>query len=330
MKIFAGTARGIYLIEEGIPICRLKTRAVREIVQIGPSLFAGTDAGLYVSPNEGVDWEGPYLGDYGVWQVRVASDGSIYAGTHPAELFKSLDLGKTWRRLDSFGEIVNKEGWCIPLDPPVPSQARAIVLDKDDPGHIWVGVEVGGILRSIDGGENWSIVRPGDNPDLHMIFAHPEVSGMLFASTGYGRLDGVAEMEEGNAGVFRSDDYGESWRYIWNGIIPRYSRPMCIDHRTPFGLTVATAPTAFSSYKEVGGAQAMLYRSDDRGETWRSLCDGVHSPSSANFHGLVVNPKAVGSVLVGTDTGELWEVDKDSAWGLVAENMPAVLSILAA
>ena len=92
---------------------------------------------------------------------------------------------------------------------------------------------------------------------------------------------------------------------------------------------MASAPTAFSSFKDEGGAQAMLFRSDNEGRDWRSLCDKKHSPSAANFHGLTVDPDEIGGVLVGTDTGEVWSVSKEATWTLVAEGMPAVLSIFA-
>jgi len=160
-----------------------------------------------------------------------------------------------------------------------------------------------------------------------MLFSHPAEPSVLFASTGYGRIDGVAEHIEGNAGMFRSDDAGASWVYAWRGVTPRYARPLCIDPRPPYGVTVASAPTAFSHYKDEGGAQAMLSRSDDRGATWRSLCDDAHSPSAANFHGLVPDPTSPGGVIVGTDTGEVWRVGDDRRWTRLASGLPSVMSI---
>ena len=134
-------------------------------------------------------------------------------------------------------------------------------------------------------------------------------------------------MIEGNAGVFRSMDGGHSWVYTWEGITPRYSRPMCVDHRPPFALTVASAPTAFSSCRQELGAQAMLFQSKDCGDTWYSLGDTDHSPSQANFHGLMVNPLVPGGVLVGTDTGEIWSVSDHAEWELLIKGIPAVVSI---
>ncbi|MEM7254464.1 MAG: hypothetical protein AAF493_23855, partial [Pseudomonadota bacterium] len=225
-------------------------------------------------------------------------------------------------------EVPEAASWAIPITPPLPGRARALVVDADDPHRMWVGVEVGGIMKTADGGATWSLGLPGENPDLHMMCAHPAQPNVLFASTGYGRLDGVAEMVEGNAGVFRSEDYGETWAYAWRGIVPRYSRPMCIDPRSPHGLTVASAPTAFSSFKDDGGAGAMLFRSEDGGESWRSLCDASHSPSTANIHGLSPDPTVVGGVLIGTDTGEVWRVSNDAHWTSVACDLPAVFSVL--
>ena len=205
--------------------------------------------------------------DREVWQIRADGNGVLYAGTQPAGLFRSIDAGETWREVESFAGAPEATEWCIPLDPPIPARARALVIDRENPQRLWVGVEVGGIMRTEDGGLTWELGLPGENPDLHMMYAHPAKSDVLYASTGYGRLDGVAEMIEGNAGVFRSIDAGVSWQYAWKGITPRYSRPMCIDPRAPYGLTIASAPTAFSSFKDDDGAQAMLFRSENEGES---------------------------------------------------------------
>ncbi len=327
MEFCAGTSRGVFVVSEGTAKQVLRSRDVRELVRIGGRCFAGTDDGLYVSGDCGRTWKPSGLEGREVWQVRDNGHGLLYAGTAPTGLFRSEDHGGTWTELAGLARLADAQGWCIPLDPPVAARARALIVDG---ARIQVGVEVGGLALSEDAGETWSMVLPGDNPDLHMLFAHPAEPDTLYASTGYGRLNGVAEQVEGNAGVFRSDDGGRTWTYAWKGITPRYSRPMCIDHRTPYGLTVASAPTAFSNYRQENGARAMLFRSEDGGESWRSLCDEAHSPSAANFHGLMVDPEAPGSVLVGTDTGEVWRVSDSAEWELCGEGMPIVLALAAA
>ena len=72
----------------------------------------------------------------------------------------------------------------------------------------------------------------------------------------------------------------------------------------------------------------MFLRSEFDCLTSLSLCDSMHSPSHANFHGLAADPDNSGSVFVGTDNGELWHVGADCQWSILADNLPAVLSIL--
>lgn len=326
MKILAGTSKGVFSIEGDATRHVLESRGVRDLVTDDNRVFAGTGAGIYLSDDGGGSWSLAGLEDREVWQIRSAGNGVLYAGTQPAGLFRSDDAGASWHEIEPFAQAPEAAEWCLPVKPPMPGRARALVIDRDDPRRIWVGVEVGGIMRTEDGGETWELGLPGENPDLHMMCAQPDKPEVLYASTGYGRINGVAEKIEGNAGVFRSDDHGASWQYAWKGITPRYSRPMCIDPRAPYGLTVASAPTAFSSFKDEGGAQAMLLRSNDGGETWRSLCDPAHSPSRANFHGLTPDLEQPGGVVVGTDTGEVWRVDNDAAWTPLASGLPAVLA----
>jgi hypothetical protein len=330
MKLLAGTSNGVFAIGESPePILVLPDRSVRDLARAGDRLLAGADTGVFASEDGGRTWHPSGVEGRAVWDLLPgdAAD-EVYVGTQPAGLFKSKDAGRTWQEMETFAQTPGAERWCVPTTPRQGGRARALVADRTDPRRFWVGVEVGGVVSTDDGGASWRVDLPGGNPDIHMMAAHPAKPQVLFASTGYGRLDGVAEMIEGNAGVFRSDDAGATWQYAWHGITPRYARPMCIDPRPPHGLTVASAPTAFSNYKDEGGAHAMLYRTEDGGETWRSLCDQAHSPSAANFHGLVPDPLVGGGVLVGTDTGEVWRVSDAATWTKLATGLPSVLSIL--
>lgn len=327
-RLLAGTGRGVFIVDEAGSEQTLEVRHVRDLTVVDGRVLAGSAAGLYASDDGGRSWSAPQLAEREIWQIRADSDGRLYAGTEPAGLFRSDDHGATWTEIETLTALPEAAGWCVPVEPPQPGRARALVIDEHDPNRMWVGVEVGGVARTTDGGDTWEVDLPGGNPDLHMMFAHPAEAGVLFATTGYGRFGGVAEELEGNAGVFRSDDYGESWEYAWTGITPRYSRPMCVDRRHPYSVTVASAPTAFSHYKDDGGAHAALYRSDDHGRSWRSLCDEAHSPSHANFHGLAADPDNVSGVLVGTDTGEVWKVSEDAEWTALGSGLPVVWSLV--
>ena len=326
-NILAGTQTGIFVVEKGTPRRVLEVEDVRNIGLVGQKLFASTRSGAYRSDDQGESWVLSGISDRQVWQICSDNGSRLFAVTQPAGVFFSDDGGESWVEMKSFANQPQASEWTIPLTPPIAARARTIIIDPTDKSKMWVGIEVGGIAKTEDGGASWDVVLPGGNPDLHVLCADPDQPNILYASTGYGRLDGVAEMIEGNAGVFRSDDGGSTWKYAWRGITPRYARPMCIDPRAPHQLTVACAPTAFSSFEDEGGADAMLLTSDDGGESWGSLCDQAHSPSPANIHGLVVDSEILGGVIVGMDNGQVWRVQQDSRWEMLAENLPPVLSV---
>lgn len=327
MRVLAGTTSGLFAIENGAAVPVLDDHCVRDILYTNESVYAGTDAGVYKSVDFGTTWSLQGITDRVTWQIRDGSDGILYAGTQPSALFRSDDAGESWHEIRSLAVAPEATAWSFPTTPAQPARARTLVIDRNDPGQIWVGIEVGGIMRTIDGGQTWHLTVPGHNPDLHNMCAHPDCPRMLFATTGYGRLHddkfGVS------TGVFRSQDYGTSWQYVWHGIQPQYVRPLCIDPRPPHAITVVAAPSASSSFEDDGGAQAILFRSDDEGKSWRSLCDRVHSPSRENIHGLTPDPEIPGGVVVGTDAGQVWRVSDDAEWTRLSSGSPAVLSVVA-
>jgi hypothetical protein len=331
MRFFAGTSKGMFDVNGPAvrDVAELAGQTVRCITAINGALFAGAERGIYRSQDRGGSWRAAGIPGRTVWDVATPAGDprTVFAVTQPPGLFQTSDGGDSWREISAFVEIPGAERWCVPVDPPQPGRARTVLVYPAAPYRFLVGVEVGGVIASGDGGSTWRCRLPGGNPDIHVLIGHPGRPGVVFATTGYGRIDDSEPMEQRIAGLFRSDDGGETWRYAWEGIQPRYTRPMCIDPRPPHPLTVGCAPTAFSSHRDPDGAQAMLYRSDDDGETWRSLGDAGHAPSRANFLGVAADPDTMGGVLVGTDTGKTWRVSPKAEWILLASGLPPVWAI---
>jgi photosystem II stability/assembly factor-like uncharacterized protein len=337
MDLVVGTGDGLFVTSGGgtpEPAVELKGRFVRQVTRVEDALYAGTDQGLFRSRDGGVHWQPCGLqAARTVWDLAMLPGGSLLASTQPAPVFRSDDEGRTWRELEAFRSVPGADRWWVPFTPPEPACARSIAIDPGDARRWYVGVEVGGLLRTEDAGATWTVELPGCppdvpvNPDIHTVVLHPE-SGLLFATTGYGRIDLSEPRDRRSAGVFASADGGRSWRYLWHGVQPRYVRPMCIDPRPPYALTVGASPLTSSSSKNPGGAQAMLYRSDDAGESWRSLGDEAHSPSAGNVLAISVDPERAGGVLVGTDPGEVWRVTAAGEWILLAEGLPEVHAVL--
>ena len=324
--LIVGTSRGVYLIDGQTQSAQhtLPAKLVRDICHWQNTTFVATGNGVYASQDGGLTFTSIGLDRQVVWQVT--HDGTnLYASTQPAGIWRYAH--GSWQANANFQAVAESSDWCIPVDPPQPAAARTLVFDQSAQKRCWAGVEVGGIAMSQNDGNSWQMTLPNDNPDIHVIVVHPQESETLFVSTGYGRLDGIAPMEEGNAGVFLSRDAGQTWDYVWKGVTPRYSRPMCISQQAPFAVTVAAAPTAFSHHKAKQGAQACLFQSTDFGQHWQNLGDSEHNPSTANFHGICAHPTDPSAVYVGTDTGEVWLVKDDCSWQNIATDLPTVLSI---
>lgn len=330
MKILVGTRDSAYVVaKKGSPAAAegLTGCSVLSLCRTDGSVLAGTEAGVYRS-GDGHSWQASGCEGRVVRAIVAAPhDGAVYAGTQPAALYRSGDGGCSWAEVATLSEAPGSQEWGLPGDPSA-SRALAIVFDAARPSRFWVGVEVGGIMETEDGGSSWRAGLAGENPDIHALACDPGHANVLYATTGFGRTGpGSAPETQSRAGAYRSDDGGASWRYIWPDLEHRYTRPLCVDGRAPYALTVASAPTFRSSYRDPEGAQSMLYQSIDGGDTWRALGDAAHSPSSANLTAVAPGDEC-GSVLVGTDSGEVWRVSAAAEWKPLASGLPYVQVLL--
>jgi len=330
MDLLIGTSAGVFFIDQGTEPAEaagLSDRSVHALRQANGSVLAGAADGVYRSNDSGRAWQASGCEGQSVWAIAVsaANPHLMLAGAEPAALFRSADAGQSWAPVPTLRDVPGAEAWGRPTDPNG-SRALAIVLDETRPQHLWVGVEVGGILESSDDGATWMLSLAGRNPDIHGLARDPARPDVLYAATGYGRLSETDPVEP--AGVYRSDDGGESWRYTWPDPDRAWTRPMCIDPRAPHALTAAACPNFQSSMRNPGGAQSMLYQSTDGAASWRSLGDAAHAPSAVNITAIAVSPERLGSVVVGTENGEVWQVSPEAEWTPLASGLPSVQALL--
>ena len=330
MGLLIGTSEGMFFVDKGSTPATgdgLAGRSVHAVCRANGSILAGAADGVYRSDDGGRSWQSSGCTGQDIWAIAASSaePAIVYAGTHPAGLVKSTDSGRSWAPIPSLTEVPGSERWCLPSDPNG-SRALAIVVDPAQAEHFWVGIEVGGIVETADGGTNWMFTLAGRNPDIHGLVRDPVRSDVLFAATGYGRFDPKDPMEV--AGVYRSEDGGESWGYAWPDEERRWTRPICIDTRSPYALTAAACPNFQSTVSDPGGAQSVLYQSTDGARSWRSLGDAAHTPSAANITAIAVDPSGPGRVVVGMENGEVWRVNPEAEWVPLASGLPRVQTLL--
>jgi photosystem II stability/assembly factor-like uncharacterized protein len=260
-------------------------------------VFAGLrEGGVRRSRDAGRSWEDCRLPDAGVFSLAVsAADGAVYAGTEPSRLFRSDDAGETWRPLDALLDLPSRPSWSFPPRPWT-SHVRWIAPSPHEAGLLLVGIELGGLMRSLDGGETWHDHRPGAQRDVHSLAWHPRTRGRAY--------------EAGGGGAAFSVDAGETWRPADDGRDRHYTWSVAVDPEDPdrWYVSASTGPFAAHGGRE---PQARIYRR--RGDRpWEPLAGGLPEPLPAMPYALVA---VGGRLFAGLADGSLWESrDRGDSW----------------
>jgi hypothetical protein len=130
-----------------------------------------------------------------------------------------------------------------------------------------VAMSTGGVYRSADGGGSWAPANVGIKayffPDpwpefgqrVHKVAAHPAAPQRLFV--------------QNHHGVYRSDDVGDRWVSIADGLPADFGFPIVVHPHQP--ETVYVFPLVADGERVPPKGQARVWRSSDAGETWTPL-----------------------------------------------------------
>jgi photosystem II stability/assembly factor-like uncharacterized protein len=253
--------------------------------------------GVWRSVDGGSGWERLSLPQDDVFSVAVGPvDGALYAGCEPSMLFVSRDRGKTWSELPALREIPSAPTWSFPPRPWT-SHVRWIAPSPHDAGLLLVGIELGGVMRSEDGGASWSDHRPGAQPDCHSLAWHPTATGRAY--------------EAGGGGAAWSRDGGATWSAADAGRDRHYTWAVAVDPTDADCWFVSASTGPFAAHGR-GPAEAVLYRWRGAGP-WEPLDGGLPLPlesmpyALAFTDGLLAAGLADGTVYASGDRGDAWE-----------------------
>jgi hypothetical protein len=260
-------------------------------------VYAGLqDGGVRRTSDGGRTWADSGLPGAAVFSLAVSvADGAVYAGTEPSALYRSDDGGRNWRELKALLDLPSRPNWSFPPRPWT-SHVRWIAPNPHDPELLLAGIELGGLMRSSDGGETWQDHRPGAQPDVHSLAWHPRVAGRAY--------------EAGGGGAAWSDDGGETWKAADGGRDRHYTWSVAVDPDDPDRWYVSASTGPFAAHRP-GDPQARIYA--QAGGSWRPLGGGLPDPFPAMPYALVT---ADGRIFAGLANGELWESpDRGERWG---------------
>jgi photosystem II stability/assembly factor-like uncharacterized protein len=289
-RLYAAGGDAVSVVEDGSVNAGLKGHGARCLaVDAGDpdTLYVGTsDEGLFKSGDGGRSWEGlSSIGHPRVTALAVSPvDGAVYAGTEPSALFVSRDGGGSWRELEQMRNVPSQPTWSFPPRPWT-SHVRAIAPSYEDPDLVVVGIELGGVLRSIDGGETWQDQRPGAQPDCHSLAAHPDAPGLFY--------------EAGGGGFARSMDSGDSWEGADEGMGLRYAWGLAVDTEDPSLVYTSAAPGPYRAHG-LGASGAAVYCKLGE-EPWRAVLEDL----DVFPYALCADPEAPGAVFAGLRDGTI-------------------------
>jgi len=183
--------------------------------------------GLWRSMDAGATWRQVGEGAFRSPQImavavssaeRAGEQGVIYAGTEPSALHRSEDGGQTWHELTELLALPSAPTWSFPPRPYL-SHVRAIGLDPNAASRLYVAIEAGALVRSVDGGRTWADRRPGGPFDTHTLGLPSQLPGRIYSAAG----DGFVE----------SRDAGDTWERPSVGLEHHYLWGLAVDPGDP-------------------------------------------------------------------------------------------------
>lgn len=312
MSLFAIADAGLFLLENhgGWRSELLRADPSLQCVVCDPAdsftIYTGSrGGGVQRSRDGGRNWRGLQLPLKEVFSLAVsAADGSVYAGTEPSRLFKSSDEGESWRELTSLTKIPSAPTWSFPPRPWT-SHVRALAPSPHEPGLLLAGIELGGLMRSEDGGESWADHAPGAQRDVHALAWHPSIAGHAY--------------EAGGGGAAWSRDGGRTWEPADAGRDRHYTWALAVDQEDPSLWYVSASPSARHAHSG-GNAQAHIYRWSGAGP-WEEIGNGLPQPLNIMPYALIT---ARDELFAGLADGRIFTSrDKGESWTLLDVSGPA-------
>lgn len=259
------------------------------------TLYLGSrGGGALRSSDGGGSWAKLDLPCDDVFSLAVsAADGRVYAGCEPSRLYVSDDGGASWTEREALRRLPSASSWSFPPRPWT-SHVSAIAPHPTEADLLLVGIELGGLMRSDDGGRSWHDHAPGAQRDVHVLAWHPSGDGRVY--------------EAGGGGTARSDDHGASWEPVDEGRDLDYCWGLTVSPSEPETWLVSASPSARHAHGD-GDAQAGVYRWRDGGP-WRRVGDGLPQPLNDMPYALAADEERA---IVGLRSGRLFLSDDPGA-----------------
>lgn len=261
-----------------------------------------------------------------IWALEPgAGKKDLLCGVEPASLFRSSDGGDSWEMVPGISNHDHAKQW----QPGQGGLCMHTILRTN--GRLHVGISTGGHYISDDGGKTFNAsnegVGAGFVPDpypefgqcVHKIATHPDAPGRLYMQNHGGWED------RPGIGVLRSDDHGETWYSIADGLPSDFGFPIAVHPHNPDIVYVLPLE---ASTRTCPDAKPSVWRSENGGKKWKPLRSGL--PKKDSFFTVLRDAMDFDeckspSLYFGTTTGQLWMGrDGGQDWECVFDSLPPI------
>lgn len=276
-------------------------------------VYCGTfGQGLWRSDDAGRSWQGvsdvrqhPQVMAVAVSRLEQAGGfGVVWVGTEPSALFRSDDGGQVWLERPTLKSLPSAPTWSFPPRP-YTSHVRWIQLDPNRAEELFVAIELGGVMRSVDDGLIWEDRTPTGPLDAHTLRMHPLAPGRIYAAAG----DGFSRPGMGFAESF---DNGKTWIRPNAGITRDYLWGLAVDPGNPDAIVVSGAASPRQAH-DPDVAESAIYRRIDA-TTWEQVTIGLPEPRGTVIPVLATNPDEPGVFYAACNHGLFRSHDDGVAW----------------
>ena len=262
-----------------------------------------------------------------IWQIvpgRDTEGDTLYCGVQPAALFVSRDAGATWSLCDGLWNHPQRAKWqpgggglCL----------HTILLDPADAQRARIAVSTGGMYVTEDGGATW---RPS-NQGVRAQFLpdpYPEF-GQCVHKVVQSRQRPERMFLQNHWGLYRSDDRGERWTDVANGVPSDFGFAIGAHPDDPDCAWIV--PLESDQFRCTPEGKLRVFRTRDAGASWEPLADGL--PQQGAFEtvlrdAMAVDTLAPAGVYFGTRNGKLFaSSDEGNRWQTLADGLPPVVSV---
>ena len=311
--------------EWGVTARYLKGKHIHAILITSIYIYAGVWWGdVYKSSDHGKNWDmsGDGIEVKSIFSLssRSSTTGErLFVGTEPAHLYYSDDCAVSWSELPAVRSVESLPNWRFAADP-FEAHLKHIAFDPHDPAHIFVSIEVGGLLESFDNGATWKDINV-PNPDVHRVLIDP-VEPQKMKTTG-------------GAGLLITKDGGLTWDTLLGKENDIGSYPDQFVHlpSDPDKCWIAASQTGPRTWvndaSDSGFAGGRIGQSSDGGKSWKLVTEGLPDRLHGNIEAMCVE-ESEGSfqLFAGMTDGEIWWSGiNGSSWELIAQTAPVSKSV---